>query len=194
MSLTTPSGETLSAQEDLFGRGDGKGAGIYRFALPGSALERGGKYVLLVLTTRGEALRAETSVPAGSVAGVASSRVFDRASDTVVIEWPATAGARSYFVRIETPFGPRSFFTNDTRVRLTGDVRNIEVAGLPRVAADGEVVGHHFVGDAVRNADGDERAQEIRDVAAGDLVDDRVFPRVGWQVRDRLLRGRQLER
>jgi len=137
VTLTTPSGQTLSAQEDLLGRGDGKGAGIYRFALPGAALERGGKYVLLVITTRGEALRAETSVPQGSVAGAASPRVFDRARDTVVIEWPAVAGARSYFVRIETPFGPRSFFTNETRVRLTGDVRNIEVAGLPRVFIPG---------------------------------------------------------
>jgi hypothetical protein len=129
-SLTTPSGETLSAQEEQSG-------GIYRFALPGSALERGGKYSLFVLTTKGEALRAETSVPAGTVAEVAVPRVFDRARDTVVIEWPAAAGARSYFVRIETPFGPRAFFTSDTRVRLTGDLRNIEVAGLPRVFIPG---------------------------------------------------------
>ena len=130
VSLTTPSGETLSAHEDQSG-------GIYRFSLPGSALARGGKYSLFVLTTKGEALRAETSVPAGTVADVAIERVFNRASDTVVIDWPAASGARSYFVRIETPFGPRSFFTSDTWVRLSGDLRNIEVAGLPRVFVPG---------------------------------------------------------
>jgi hypothetical protein len=126
VSLTTPSGETLSPQEDQRG-------GIYRFTLPGSALERGGKYSLFVLTTRGEALRAETSVPAGTVADVAIPRVFDRASDTVVIEWPLAAGARSYFVRIETPFGPMSFFTDSTRIRLTGALRNLGLQALPRV-------------------------------------------------------------
>jgi hypothetical protein len=133
VGLTTQSGGTLLAREDNTGRGDGKGAGIYRFALPGASLERRGTYRLSVRTTKGEVLTAETSVPAGDAAAVAEQRVFDRATDTVVIEWPAAAGARSYFVRIETPFGPRSFFTDSTRVRLTGELRNVDVAALPRV-------------------------------------------------------------
>ena len=137
IGLTTPSGETLVAVEDRVARGNGKGGGIYRFALPGDALERTGTYHLSVRTAKGEMLSAETSVPAGDPAGGAEHRVFDRARDTVLIEWPAAAGARSYFVRIETPFGPRTFFTDSTRVRLTGELRNIEVMALPRVFIPG---------------------------------------------------------
>jgi hypothetical protein len=137
VSLTTPGGQTLVAREDLVERGDGKGAGIYRFALAGDALERGGTYGLSVQTNKGEVLTAETSVPTGVTATAAEQRVFDRARDTLVIEWSATPGARSYFVRIETPFGPRSFFTDSTRVRLTGELRNVEVGALPRVFIPG---------------------------------------------------------
>jgi hypothetical protein len=124
--LTTPSGQTLVAREDASTRSDGKGAGIYRFSLDGAALERGGSYRLAVRTTKGESLVAETSVPTGTPASVAVARTFDRARDTVTLQWPATTGARSYLVRIETPFGPRSFFTESTRVRLTGDLRNVD--------------------------------------------------------------------
>ena len=54
-----------------------------------------------------------------------------------MVEWAAASGARSYFVRIETPFGPRSFFTDSTRVRLTGGLRNADVDALPRVFIPG---------------------------------------------------------
>jgi hypothetical protein len=137
VAMTTPSGATLFAREDRTVRSDGKGGGIYRFALDGASLERGGTYSLFVQTSKGEVLTAETSVPEGSPATVANQLVFDRARDTLLIEWPASPGARSYFVRIETPFGPRSFFTDSTRVRLTGDLRNIEAEGLPRVFIPG---------------------------------------------------------
>ena len=137
MTLTTPGGTTLVAREDAAWRGDGKGRGIYRFALPGDALERGGPYRLSVRTLRNEILEAETSVPTGDAAAGATQRTFDRVRDTMVLEWSPAPGARSYFVRIETPFGPRAFFTDETRVRLTGDLRNIEAAGLPRVFIPG---------------------------------------------------------
>jgi hypothetical protein len=137
VQLTTPGGQTLLAREDNTVRDDRKGQGIYRFALSGAALERSGTYRLSVRTTKGEVLTAETSVPAGVAAAVAEQRVFDRARDTVIIEWAATPGARSYFVRIETPFGPRSFFTDSTRVRLTGGLRNVDVEALPRVFIPG---------------------------------------------------------
>lgn len=133
VSLTVPGGETLVALEDKDARGDGKGAGIYRFALPGSSLVRGGTYRLTVLTAKGETLTAETSVPQGDPAVVPTQRLFDRVQDTVMLQWPTASGARSYFVRIETPFGPMSFFTDSTRVRLTGALRNLDLQALPRV-------------------------------------------------------------
>lgn len=137
VTLTAPSGRTLLAREDLVTRGDGKGRGVYRFALPGDSLERGGTYRLSVRTTRNEVLSAETAVPLGDAAMGPTARVFDRARETLMLEWPASPGARSYVVRIETPFGPRTFFTDSIRVRLTGDLRNIDVAGIPRVFIPG---------------------------------------------------------
>jgi hypothetical protein len=135
--LTTPDGSMLVAREDRTVRQDRKGQGIYRFDLPGSALVRNGRYELRVQTTDGTILTAETSVPEGTAAPAATERVFDRSSDEVVLEWPSVTGARSYLVRIESPFGPRWFFTDTTFVRLTGDLRNIEIAGIPRVFIPG---------------------------------------------------------
>jgi hypothetical protein len=133
VSLMTPGGQTLQALEDVLINNDGKGGGIYRFSIAGSALERNATYRLVVHTRSGETLTAETSVPGGVAAASPTTRVFDRSRDTVLVEWPATPGARSYFVRIETPFGPRTFFTDSTRLRLTGDLRNVDVEALPRV-------------------------------------------------------------
>lgn len=138
VELTTPTGQTLVAREDKsLPENKGQGGGIYRFALPGGSMQRNGTYTLVARTARGEVLAATTSVPGGVEAPVAEARRFDRASDTMTIAWPAAPGARSYLVRIETPYGPRSFFTDSTSVRLAGELRNTEVISLPRVFIPG---------------------------------------------------------
>lgn len=135
--LTTPDGRTIEAREDKTVRQDRKGEGIYRFDMPGASLERGAVYRLTVLTASGLLLHAATAVPAGHPALAATPRMFDRANDTVRLAWDRSAGARSYLVRIESPFGARWFFTDSTWVRLTGDLRNVEAAGIPRVFIPG---------------------------------------------------------
>jgi hypothetical protein len=125
VTLTTPSGGTLVATEDALG--------VYRFAYGGFNLQCCVPYRLTVRTTRGELLQAETEIPAALPARVAERRDFDRSRDTLSLVWPSAFRARAYYVRVETPFGPRAFFTRDTTVRLTGDLRNVEVEGLPRV-------------------------------------------------------------
>jgi hypothetical protein len=137
VTMTTPSGETLVAREDNSTLPGAPGSGVYRFMLPGSALERGGSYRLSVRSRDGELLSAETSVPAGTPALLPDSSVFDRAKDAAVIAWPASAGARSYWVRIESPLGPRSFFTSDTSVRLPGGLRNVDLDELPHLFIPG---------------------------------------------------------
>ena len=137
MVLTAPDGARYVATEDRFARGDGLGEGIYRFQLPGSALVRGQAYHLSVRAANGEVLEASTTVPEGEPAMTAEPRTFDRARDTVVVEWPASAGARSYWVRIETPYGPRLFFTDSTRLRFTGELRNVDDDELNRVFIPG---------------------------------------------------------
>ncbi|MFL5560633.1 MAG: hypothetical protein ACJ79K_04075 [Gemmatimonadaceae bacterium] len=134
-TLVTPGGQTLVGHEDL--TPGGSGAGIYRFALPGELLVREGRYQLTVITTKGERLTATTSVPAGVAATFPDARTFDRSGDPIQLAWPIAAGARAYLVRIETPFGPRSFFTRDTSVRLAGDLRNADLTSLPHVFIPG---------------------------------------------------------
>ena len=137
MQLTTPDGRVLFAREDKFTRGDALGEGIYRFELPGSALERGRSYRLTVRTSTGEELSAEASVPDGAVADMAVEQTFDRVGHTLDLTWPAAPGARSYWVRIETPFGPRTFFTDSTHIRLSGELRNANAEALNRVFIPG---------------------------------------------------------
>ena len=137
VALTLPDGSALVAIEARQVRDDGKGAGIYRIYLPGVHLPRNQSFRLTVLTQRGEVLAAETRVPAGAPAERATEREFDRAADTIALAWPAAPGARSYLVRVETPYGPRTFFTDSTRVRLPGMLRNADTDELHRVFIPG---------------------------------------------------------
>ena len=133
MTIVAPDGTVYQAREDNTTRVDGKGQGIYRFSIPGAQLQRNATYHLTVRTTKGEVLTAETSVPDGAAVVGATSIVMDRSRDTLGLTWPATPGARSYFVRIDTPFGPRTFFTESTHVQLPGLLRNTERDELPHV-------------------------------------------------------------
>ena len=76
-------------------------------------------------------------MPGGVAAEVPEQRAFDRSADTIRLAWPTVPRARAYLVRIETPFGPRAFFTADTGARLTGELRNVEVTSLPHVFIPG---------------------------------------------------------
>lgn len=137
VTMTTPTGDVLLGIEDSRVRDDHRGGGIYRFYVPGSFLVRGAPYRLAIRTTRGEELFAETTVPGGEPAMTAEARTFDRSRDTLALEWAATPGARAYYVRVETPYGPRAFLTDSTRVRLTGELRNVERDELPHVFIPG---------------------------------------------------------
>jgi hypothetical protein len=134
-TLVTPSGQTIVGSEDL--TPGGSGAGIYRFQLPGELLERNAPYQLTVITTKGERLTAETSVPNGVAAAYRDLQTFDRGGDPLHLEWARAPGARAYMVRVETPFGPRTFFTQDTTARLAGDLRNADISSLPHVFIPG---------------------------------------------------------
>jgi len=133
VTLITPSGQAIQAIEDSKVNA-GKGQGVYRIPLTGNSLVRNQPYHLLVQTSSGETLSAETSVPDGvSTTNVVYRTAFDRTTETFAVAWPASATAKSYLVRIETPYGPRQFFTQDTSVSLPGMLRNVAVAELPHV-------------------------------------------------------------
>jgi hypothetical protein len=55
----------------------------------------------------------------------------------LVAQWPANEGARSYGVRIESPFGPFFLFTDSTTIRISGDLRNLFAGELQHVFVPG---------------------------------------------------------
>lgn len=117
---------------------NGKGAGVYRFAISPALLQLGTRYQLHVHTAEGEDLTAFTTIPEPQATGTGSlTRVFNRDHDTLVIQWARTRAARSYAVRIESPFGPFFLFTDSLRVRITGDLRNPFANALQRVLIPG---------------------------------------------------------
>ena len=138
VTLITPTGRAIQAIEDSK-LNDGKGQGVYRIPLFGDSLVRNQPYHLLVQTTGGETLSAVTSVPDGITSGVTYHPTFDRSRENLSVAWSASATAKSYFVRIETPYGPRQFFTQGTSITLPGMLRNADVAELPHVFFPGFV-------------------------------------------------------
>ena len=137
VTLVTPSGRAIQATEDSDVNG-GRGQGVYRIPLSGDSLVRNQPYHLLVQTQGGKTLSAVTSVPDGIAArdGIINPR-FDRSRDVFSTSWPASATAKSYLVRVDTPFGPRQFFTQSTSVDLPGMLRNADVQELPHLFIPG---------------------------------------------------------
>jgi hypothetical protein len=136
VDLVSPSGDVTRAVEDKV---DNRGTGMYRIALGGNRLVPGGRYELHIHTLEGEDASAETTLPnARPVAGGTIEQTFDRDRDTLAATWAAVPGARSYSVRVESPFGPFFLFSDSTRFRLTGQLRNLfSAVGLPRVLVPG---------------------------------------------------------
>jgi hypothetical protein len=63
--------------------------------------------------------------------------VFNRDRDSVRIAWRNVAGARSYLLRVESPFGAFLQFIDSTNVTLKGDLRNYFASSLQRVFIPG---------------------------------------------------------
>lgn len=101
-----------------------KGGGVYKFFLKGATLVPGGKYTFHAVTTQGEVITAETIVPLTPLVAATSTATFNRNVDTLALSWPTSPRAPAYQVRVENPFGAWSSFTDSTRVRLTGGLRN----------------------------------------------------------------------
>jgi hypothetical protein len=138
VEITDPNGVVYVGVEDRTVTPNGKGAGVYRVPLRGASIAFGGRYILHVRSQIGEEVSAATRVPSGlgrSTNGL--TRVLNRDHDALVAAWPANEGARSYAVRIESPFGPFFLFTDSTRIRISGDLRNVFAGELQRVFVPG---------------------------------------------------------
>lgn len=98
----------------------------------------GGRYALEVRTPDGTVVTGTTVIPQ-STAFIPGSRLdpFNRDRDSLRLTWREVGAARSYLVRIETPFGPFLLFSDSTHLTLPGDLRNFFSTSLQRTFIPG---------------------------------------------------------
>ncbi|MGE5101486.1 MAG: DUF4249 family protein [Deltaproteobacteria bacterium] len=141
VELIDSTGKSAQGVEDVSARTDGRGAGVYRISLGFNGtqtLRLGMRYQLHIHTLEGDDVTAFTRVPAPDFTSSGGfTRTFNRDRDTLNVQWSPTPKTRSYAVRVESPFGPFFLFTDSTRFRMTGDLRNLFAGDLQRVFIPG---------------------------------------------------------
>jgi len=101
-------------------------------------LRPGARYELRVVTPDGHVVTGTTVIPnATAFVGVPQPVPFNRDRDSLRLTWRAAAGARSFLLRAESPFGPFLLFTDSNAVTLRGDLRNYFANSLERVFIPG---------------------------------------------------------
>lgn len=145
VAIVGPAGDSVVLEEDLATRG--RGAGVYRFSntdVPGGTSERvasvvpGAHYILHVVTTTGESVTGETTVPRATPAPLPTMVVdtLDRGGAPMRIAWPRVSGAAEYGLIVESPRAPYILMLPDTEATLSGSVRDPR-QGLAPVFAPG---------------------------------------------------------
>ena len=101
----------------------------------------GGRYALNIRTADGLVVTGTTLVPQFALDPRASVPVrfgpFRRDRDTLSLSWQSVPNARTYGLRIDSPFGAFQLFSDSTRLHLAGDLRNVFASDLQRVFIPG---------------------------------------------------------
>jgi hypothetical protein len=143
VTITGPDGTLTGFEAPVNGRPSTYSSGRYLVVFGAGAafasppLKRGVRYQLRVSTPDGAVVTGSTVVPDISPVGGSRLEPFNRDRDSVRLSWRSVAGARSYLVRAETPFGAFLLFTDSTHVTLEGDLRNYFASSLQRVFIPG---------------------------------------------------------
>jgi hypothetical protein len=133
------SDRTLTALETTpAGKPPAYGTGRYVTPFGAGGVRPGASYVLTVRTPDGTVVTGRTTVPTtGAITPTTRLDLFNRDRDSLRITWREVAGARSYLVRAETPFGAFLLFTDSTHITLGGGLRNYFASSLERVFVPG---------------------------------------------------------
>jgi hypothetical protein len=87
----------------------------------------GGTYHLTVKLKTGEEVTGTTTIPnAQPVPPPVTTGVFNEATDTLRLSWPAVPGATSYEVRVQSAAGVYVMYTDTTAAVLPGTLRALE--------------------------------------------------------------------
>ena len=100
-------------------------------------LRTGGRYTLRVVSPEGNVVTGTTVLPYVFAVTGTPTIPFNRDRDSLSLSWGSLAGARSYLLRVESPFGPFLLFTDSTHVTLKGDLRNYFASSLEHVFIPG---------------------------------------------------------
>jgi uncharacterized protein DUF4249 len=144
VTVTGPTGEFFGVEAPAPGRPSSYSTGRYLLSSgtinngPRIPLRAGGRYVLRVRTPDGTVVTGSTVIPQAT-AFVPGSRLepFNRDQDTVRLAWSAAGAARSYLIRVESPFGPFLLFSDSIGLELPGNLRNYFASSLERVFIPG---------------------------------------------------------
>jgi hypothetical protein len=138
VSITGPAGVTPGLEVRYPGKPATYGAGRYVFRR--LVVQPGGKYTLNIRTADGIVVTGSTLVPMFTPdlsAPVPFGGLFRRDLDTLDVTWSSVPNARTYGLRVESPFGAFQLFSDSTHVRLAGNLRNLFAEQLPRVFIPG---------------------------------------------------------
>ncbi|HEV7992547.1 MAG TPA: DUF4249 family protein [Gemmatimonadaceae bacterium] len=144
VTVTGPTGEFFGVEAPAPGRPSTYSTGRYILTSgtitngPRIPLRAGGRYELRVRTPDGTIVTGSTVIPQASpfTPGSRLER-FNRDQDTVRLVWKAAATARSYLIRVESPFGPFLLFSDSIGLELPGNLRNYFASSLERVFIPG---------------------------------------------------------
>ncbi|MDB4890791.1 MAG: hypothetical protein JWL61_2646 [Gemmatimonadetes bacterium] len=136
-----PDGTTFVGLERKYpGRAVNYGAGRYEViaGIGSTPIRPGGRYTLAVRATDGTVVTGSTVVPnSPAYSGGQPITSFDRDRDSVKLNWTPVAGARTYGLRVESPFGAFQIFSDTTKLALPGSLRNFFASDLQRVFIPG---------------------------------------------------------
>lgn len=137
VSIAGPDGTFTAAEVQYAGNAASFGAGRYLAKL---LIRPGGRYTLTVRTADGSVVTGTTVVPNTppflATAGTPPLS-FNRDRDTLALSWRSVAAARTYGVRVESPFGPLLLFSDSTHLQLAGQLRNVFASDLRRLFIPG---------------------------------------------------------
>ncbi|MEO8622279.1 MAG: DUF4249 family protein [bacterium] len=137
VAITGPDGIATGFEVQYAGKTASYGAG--RYIVPLRA-RPGARYSLSVRAGDGTVVTGSTIVPnIASVQLVPGTPLvpFNRDRDTLALAWNPVPLARSYGFRTESPFGAFMLFTDTTRLKLSGDIRNVFASDFQRLFIPG---------------------------------------------------------
>jgi len=138
VEIIDSSGTVVRGVEDVTVMPNGDGRGVYRVPILGGLLRLGQRYQLHIRTPQGEEVTAFTRVPLPEVTTTGGlTETINRDHDSLDVTWQRADRARTYAMRVESPFGPFFLFTDSLHLRLTGDLRNLFANDLQRVLVPG---------------------------------------------------------